>query len=307
MKSVLVLGAAGRVGRAVAEAFRDASWRVKGQVRPGGAKRLPSGIEPVEAEGADAAALARAGEGMDVVFHGLNPLYTNWEREMMPLAEAAVAAAAANKALLLLPGNVYVFGADMPEHLTPDVPFRPTTSKGRLRVALESHLAEEARSRGFKFAVLRAGDFFGGTGKGTWLDLAIFRSKGTFTAVAPMDTKHAWAYLPDLANAFVALAENREKLGAEEHFHFPGDTASMAQMHAAAEKALGRQLKVKSMPWWLFRLASPFSAMFRAVLEMKYLWEVPHGLEDPRLEQVTGPLRRTPLDQAMAKAIKDLG
>jgi nucleoside-diphosphate-sugar epimerase len=307
MSEILVLGAAGNVGRQVAEAFRDAGWRVRAQVRPGGAARLPEGVEPVEFDGFDAAAAARAGAGADVVFHGLNAPYTRWETEMMPLAESAIAAAAANRATLFLPGNVYVFGAGMPETLTPATPFRPTTSKGRLRVQLEERLAAAAREKGFRFVVLRAGDFFGG-GPGSWFDRVIVKDagKGAFTSPAPEGVVHAWAYLPDLARAFVALAGARETLDPVERFHFPGHAVTMGEMKAAVEAAVGRPLKTKRLPWWAMRLAAPFAPMMRALVEMKYLWDVPHRLVDDRLEQVAGPLPRTPIDAAVTATLRRL-
>ena len=39
MTTILVLGAAGRLGFVAAEAFRDAGWQVKGLVRPGPRQR----------------------------------------------------------------------------------------------------------------------------------------------------------------------------------------------------------------------------------------------------------------------------
>lgn len=305
MQTILVLGAGGRLGRAVAAAFLAAGWRVKGQVRPGGRARLGPGVEPVETDGRDGAALAAAAGDADVVFHGLNPRYTDWEREVMPLAEAAIAAAAANRATLLLPGNVYNFGAGMPAELTPATPAAPTTSKGRIRVALEERLAAAAKQAGFRFVVLRAGDFFGGEGPGTWIDLAIAKdlAKGRISLPAPPEVPHAWAYIPDLAAAFVALARVREGLGTVERFHFPGHTVTGADLAAAIEAAAGRSLRVSAMPWWLLRIAALVSPMMRALLEMKYLWDVPHGLADPRLEVVAGPLPGTPFRTAIRDAL----
>jgi nucleoside-diphosphate-sugar epimerase len=307
MKTILVLGAAGNVGRAVAEAFRDAGWTVRAQVRPGGADRLPAGVEPVEADGADGGALAAAGRGVDVVFHGLNPPYTRWESAMMPLAESAIAAAAENRALLILPGNVYVFGAGMPQVLTPDLPFRPTTSKGRLRVALEERLAMAAREAGFRLVILRAGDFFGG-GPGGWFDRVLVKDlgKGVFTSPAPDGVVHAFAYLPDLAGAVVALAEARDRLGPVERFHFSGHAVTLDAMAAAVARAHGRPLRTKRMPWWLLRLVAPVAPMLRALVEMKYLWDVPHRLVDDRLEAVAGPLPHTPLDGTVAASLRRL-
>lgn len=309
MQTVLVLGAAGNVGRSVAAAFADAGWRVKGLVRPDGARRLPPAVEAVEADGGDRAALAAAGADADVVFHGLNPAYTRWEREMMALAEGAIAAAAANRAQLLLPGNVYNFGARMPDRLTPQAGFHPTTSKGRLRVELERRLKAAGEDKGFMVTILRAGDFFGGSRRGSWFDRVLVKdiADDRFTAPAEHGVPHAWAYLPDLAAAFVALAGARDRLGRFETFHFPGHTVSMDDWVDAVEAAVGHPVEVRRLPWRLLRLAGLVSPMMRALVEMKYLWDVPHGLVDDRLEPVIGEVPHTPFPRAVADALAALG
>jgi nucleoside-diphosphate-sugar epimerase len=195
----------------------------------------------------------------------------------------------------------------MPEALTPDVPFRPTTSKGRLRVALEERLAMAAREVGFRLVVLRAGDFFGG-GPGGWFDRVLVKDlgKGVFTSPAPDGIVHAFAYLPDLARTVVALAEARERLGVVERFHFPGHAVTLDALAAAVGQAHGRPLRTKRLPWWLLRLVAPVAPMLRALVEMKYLWDVPHRLVDDRLEAVAGTLPHTPLDEAVAESLRRL-
>ena len=47
-------------------------------------------------------------------------------------------------------------------------------------------------------------------------------SKGIYTAPGPVDLVHEWAYLPDFAVGFVALARNLDKLGFYEALNFPG-------------------------------------------------------------------------------------
>ena len=89
---VLVLGAAGRLGYAAAEAFRAAGWRVVSQVRPGSAKHAPPRTEIVEVDALDHAALAKAAHGADVVLHALNPTITQWRQQALPLAYSAVVA-----------------------------------------------------------------------------------------------------------------------------------------------------------------------------------------------------------------------
>lgn len=206
-RSVLVLGANGRFGAAAAQAFRDAGWRVLAQVRR--APAAPTiGIDPVTVPISDTEALARAAAGASVVVHAVNPLYTRWDQEAMPLLEAGLAVARRLGAHFMLPGNVYNFGEGMPPLLREDTPQRPTTRKGEQRVAMEAAIAQACASGAITGTVIRAGDFFG-AGTGSWLDLAIARSvrEGKLVYPGPMGIAHAWAYLPDLARAFVAVAE----------------------------------------------------------------------------------------------------
>ena len=109
-------------------------------------------------------------------------------------------------ATFMLPGNVYNYGEPMPAVLAQDTVQHPTTRKGRIRCEIEALLAQRA-ARGLDGVVIRAGDFFGG-GTGSWLDLVITKSLGAGKLVypGPLDRPHAWAYLPDLARAFVAAA-----------------------------------------------------------------------------------------------------
>jgi nucleoside-diphosphate-sugar epimerase len=209
--TVLILGARGRLGGALAQAFAAAGWRVLAQRRTGGKDPSPAeGIQWVQAEAGDTAALVRAATGARVVVHAMNPAYTAaaWRAQAPGLLQAAIDAAAALGAMLLFPGNVYNFGADMPALLAPDTPQRPGTEKGRIRVDLEQQLAQATNTRGLQAVVIRAGDFFG-AGSGSWLDQVIVKKlpQGRVTWPGALDLPHAWAYLPDLARAFVHVAE----------------------------------------------------------------------------------------------------
>ena len=309
MKTIAILGARGRLGRTVAKAFLDAGYSVRAITRDG---KLPGGLDGAQAVAADAldqAALIRATEGMDYVFNGLNPLYTDWVKMCMPMAGNVVAACEANGALHLFPGNVYNFGSPLPAELREDLPFNPTTRKGRIRVEMESLFERAARERNVRTVILRAGDFFGGTGTGSWFDLVMTKKlgKGVYTTAGPANLVHEWAYLPDLAKAFVALAENAEKLSAFEAFHFAGHAVTETQMKAAAENALGTPLRLGSLPWWMVRLGGTVNAMMWEIAEMSYLRLEPHRLVSQRLEGIIGPVPHTPLDEAVAGALSDLG
>ena len=113
MKTVVILGAGGRVGNEIAKAFVAAGWRVKGVARGAKAQSLAAGVEPVAADASDGDALVAVCKGADIIVHALNPLYTEWEEKVMPLAENVLQAARSTGATIMLPGNVYNFGLEI--------------------------------------------------------------------------------------------------------------------------------------------------------------------------------------------------
>lgn len=316
-RTVLVLGANGRFGAAAVEAFAAAGWRVLAQARRAIAS-LPEGAEALVLPLEDAGALAGAAAGAEVVVHAVNPPYDQWDARMLPLARQGMDVAGRLGAVFMLPGNVYGFGEDMPARLTEETPERPTNGKGRLRVALEAEMRERAEAGRLRRAVvLRAGDFYG-SGQGSWLDLIIAKdlAKGRLVYPGPLDLPHAWAYLPDLARAFVALAEKAVRDGAPafETLNFAGDTLTGAQFLSLLEAAAGdigaapvRGFRRGGVPWGALRLLGLFVPTLKAVVEMRYLWRVPHGLDGTRLADRVGPLSATPPSEALRQALVDLG
>lgn len=313
--TVMVLGANGRLGRAAVAAFAAAGWQVRAVVRPNGRRaapaQWPAGVAVVTADALDLATLRPAAQGVAVIVHALNPDYTQWERLLPPLTEAAIALAASCGATLMLPGNVYNFGNTLPPVLTETTPFLCNHPKARQRIALEAALADAAVHRGVRSIVIRAGDFLGD--EGTWIDLGMARglAHGRFTHMGPVDRPHAWAWLPDLAQTFVAVAERRAALPPHAVLHFAGHTLTGAQLQQAFEAALGRPLQAAQFPWWLIRLAAPVLPLMRALVEMRHLWLRPHQLDGTRLAALIGPEPHTPLDavarQCLARLPAGLG
>ena len=314
---VLILGARGRFGLAAARAFADAGWRVLGQVRPGA--QVPTEAEDLRIEWLPVAlsetkALAQAARGAQVVVHALNPAYTNkaWTEQVVPMTEAALALCRALDATLMVPGNIYNFGKSMPSLLREDTPQRSQTVKGRIRIAME----ETIRTSGVRAIVIRAGDFFG-SGKGSWFDQSMVGKlqKGVLTYPGGADVPTAWAYLPDLARTFAAVAQRREELGAFEVFHFGGyhltgqDWVVALQpiaQHAGWVKP-GATLALRRMPWAVIRVGAWFMPQWASLMEMQYLWETPHALDNTKLQALIGQEPHTPLELAAKSALADLG
>ena len=312
--TVLILGARGRFGMATARAFADAGWRVLGQTRVGAQVPVASSIEWLGIDLHDTQALVQAAQGATVVVHALNPAYTNkaWQTQVLPMTEAALAITRALGATLMVPGNVYNFGAAMPSMLREDTPQLARTVKGQVRIQMEVLL----QSSGVRCVVIRAGDFFG-SGKGTWFDTAMVKDirKGLFTYPGAPEVSGAWAYLPDLGRTFVAVAQRRAALKPFEVFHFAGHRITgqrWLDVLTPAARAQGwvqpgASLKMAGLPWAIIRIGSLFAPTWAALLEMRYLWQTPHALANDKLTALIGPEPHTPLGLAAQTALADLG
>ncbi len=319
-KTVLVLGGRGRFGLAAAQAFAAGGWRVLAQMRPGASVPQVPGVEWLPVAVDDTAALARTAEAATVVVHALNPIYTQWDRQAMPLLDAGLRVASHLKALFMLPGNVYNFGSGMPELLAEDTPQLAHTRKGQIRVAMEQQMQQAARGDGVRSVVVRAGDFFG-SGAGSWFDQVLVKdiTSGKMTYPGAFDVPTAWAYLPDLAKAFVGAAEKLleapGRFAPFEVFHFQGHTLTGRDWADQLADAAwdngwlrpGGGLKTGSLPWPLIQAAGLLLPMWRELAKMRYLWQTPHGLAGGKLAALIGPEPHTELPAAVQQSLLALG
>jgi nucleoside-diphosphate-sugar epimerase len=319
-KRVLVLGAAGRFGDAAAQAFAAAGWQVLAQRRRPPARPLLPGARALLLPLGDADALADQAAGARVVVYAVNPPYWRWNEELLPLFNQGLAVAERLGARLMLPGNVYNYGTHMPPVLDEQTPAAPDTAKGRLRAAMEDELQRRA-AQGLRSVVIRAGDFFG-AGRGTYIDeLIVTRiARGKLIYPGPLDRVHAWAYLPDLARAFVAVADALERDSGNDsasgllRLHFGGHAVTGADFIAALEQAAAQLglapkagFRVGGIPWPLVRVAGLFSPMLREVAGMSYLWRAPHALDGRLMRQRFKLPAPTPLAEALKRTLLDLG
>lgn len=314
MNTVLILGANGRLGQAATQAFAAAGWRVLAQMRQAPERALPAGATALVCALQECTASAALAGGAQVVLHAVNPPYTRWATEALPLLRQGLALARTLGASFVLPGNVYNFGQGMPAVLKEDTPQQPSTAKGRIRCDMEAQMQAHAQATGLRTVVLRAGDFYG-CGSGSWLDLAIAKGlpQGKLVYPGPLDALHAWAYLPDLAQALVAVATLQGRPPFET-LHFAGHTLTGqafigALQAAAAELGIHPQggWRLGGMPWGLIRTVGLVYPPWRELAAMQYLWQVPHALDGKRLSQAVGPMRSTPPQAALRQTLVDLG
>jgi nucleoside-diphosphate-sugar epimerase len=305
----LVLGATGGVGGEVTRVLLARGWTVAAMGRdPAKIARVFPQVRALKGDAMNANDVLAAAECCSLIVHAVNPPgYRDWDKLVLPMMDNTIAAARAVGARILLPGTVYNYGPDAFPLLTEDKPQAPATRKGAIRVEMERRI----RDGGAPGLVVRAGDFFGGqSGGGSWFSQAVVKTGARLNHVTNPGRDgvgHAWAYLPDLAETMVQLVETTPAEGFQTyHFagHFDFDGTQMAR---AIGQAVGRKVRIARFPWWLVALASPIVVMFREMREMAYLWKQPLRLDNRCLVAVLGAEPHTPLNQAVARTLADLG
>jgi nucleoside-diphosphate-sugar epimerase len=304
MKTALVMGISGGFGASTAEALARQGWSIRALMRD--PARLPAqlrGAQVIAGDAGDIDAVRRAAKDTDLIVYGVNPPRYDWKGSALPMLENAARVAEEEGLTLVFPGNVYVFDpADGPD-FDEQAPLSPPTAKGTIRKAMEMRLQEASR-RGAQIIILRMGDYIGRHAPSAWLGVLIKRTrKGLAVSTpGPRDLPHTWAYLPDTARTVAELAAVRERLPAWNVFHFRGYRVSFNDLAATLATVSGRQVTLRPFPWWMLRLAAPFSVLFRGLLEMRYLWNRQVNLEDGLLQRTLGkPVPHTPLAQALTE------
>lgn len=311
-KTALVLGATGGSGGEIARALIARGWRVRALNRdPDKAAKPGDGLDWARGDALNAGEVTAAAQGASVIVHAVNPPgYRNWKGLALPMLESTIAAAQASGALIVFPGTVYNFGPETFPLAAEDAPQRPRTRKGGIRVAMERRLLEASQA-GARVLILRAGDYFGPSTANSWFGAAMVKPGRRLKAVVypgRRDVGHAWAYLPDFAETTMRLIERRGELPAFAVFHFGGHWFERGvEMAEAVRTASGKPVPIRSFPWLLVGLLSPFVETFREMLEMTYLWRSPLRLDNRKLVALLGEEPHTPTVEAVRASLRGLG
>jgi nucleoside-diphosphate-sugar epimerase len=314
-RTALVLGASGGIGGAVAEALAQRGWAVRGLARDpaqaaAGWRGRAGSVQWLAGDAMVRNDVVAAAQGVQAIVHAVNPPgYRDWDQLVLPMIDNTVAAArAAGGARILLPGTIYNFDPAGTPVIRDDSPQHPGSRKGRIRAELERRL--EQASRETPVLIVRAGDFYGPRLRSSWFAQAMVRPGRPVTRLVTLSrgVGHAWAYLPDLAQAMARLLEHPglrafERVGFEGFWD--GDGQAFPALVAAA---VGRaQLPQRAFPWWLMRLAAPFGGFPREAVDILPVWRHPVRIDNARLVELLGAEPCTPALQAMRITLQGLG
>ena len=301
-----VVVGAGQIGRPLAAALAR-SGPVRLASRRGGTSA--PGVDAVAVDARDAAALAAAADGARAIVVCANPTTYDadaWARELPPLVDGAIAAAAATGARLVVLENLYLYRLDAGP-LAPDTPVGPATKKGAVRAQLAATLQRAHDDGRIRAAAVRPSDFWGPGLTSALLSDDVVR--GVVAGRGPhvpgdVDAVHAWSYRDDVVDLLARLATGPDDdLGRA--WHAPVIHASPRAMVAAFAQAAGTTATVRSVPTWLLRALGVASPTLRGLVEMLPQWSAPYLVDDAATRARFG-VAPTSLDDGVQATIASL-
>ena len=299
----VVFGGTGGIGGAVVAELLRRGRSVRAVSRGGDA---PDGAEGTAADAADAAEAAAAASGAAVVYHCVNPPYTQWPELLPPVSRSILGAAESSGAKLVFADNLYAYGpVDGP--LREDLPATASGRKGRTRVEVAAEmLAAHAEGR-VRVTIGRASDYYGPGGANstsgeTVFGRALAGKRPQWTG--KLDVPHTFHYLPDIARGLVTLAEQPSADG--EVWHLPAAEPLTAQeFFDLVFEAAGRPTPAKAQIAGpaLLAVAGIFSPMLRELRETTYQFRRPFVIDSSKFQSAFGRPELTPHREAVERTV----
>ena len=300
----LVIGA-GAVGTATARLLAERGDDVRLVTRSGGGPEHPA-IERVAADATDGDALAQLAAGATAIYSCAGPAYPRWATDWPPLAAGLLRAAETSGAVLVTTGNLYGYGAvDGP--MTEDLPLRPNSEKGRVRVRIWEQALAAHRAGRIRTAEVRGSDYLGAGAVSPMTVLVLPKVLVGKRASVPadLDAPHSWTYTGDVARTLVAVASEQSSWGRA--WHVPtGPPRSFREVAARATELAGLPGPLLSaMPYPVLWIGGLFDPMARAVRETQYQFRGPFVLDSTAATEAFG-ISPAALDDVLRETIADL-
>jgi nucleoside-diphosphate-sugar epimerase len=297
---ILVTGASGSLGsNVIVEAARRA-LDVRALVRDPARVDHADGVELVQGDALDPAALTRALDGREALFHLVNvPLGVDWVDTTARLLDSALTACRATGARLVFPGNVWIYGRGAPGDAIPESrPPAPCSKLGRARLAKEERL----RASGVRFVIVRLPEFYGPhvqTLTGPPLKSIVAGRTGRW--FGPPDVAVEFVYMPDAARVLLDVGVAPDVDG--QTFHLPGAAPTTPRAFFSEAIRLAGAGRFIALPAWTVHAAGVILPMARAFADILHLWEAPVLLDGRNLRARFPGLRSTPYQEGLAATI----
>jgi nucleoside-diphosphate-sugar epimerase len=296
---MVVLGAAGGLGRNVAEAAARAGHEVRAFVRQVRGEPLPAAAQVIEGDARRQEDVLRALQGADVAYFCLNPRFARWLENFPALLATTIAGARETGVRLVFPANVWIYGPGRPGQLVDETRApSPTSRRGRLRATLEQSL----RDSGCRFCMVRLPEFYGP--HVVTLTAHVFRAalRGARTFwPGPLGGEVEVVFLPDVAETLVRVGSAAGVEG--ETFHVPGIPTTPRAFIDAVYRAVGIPPRALAVPTFVLQLAGLTSPTVRGAADIAHLWTRPIRLDGAKYARRFSPVPQTPYAEGIARTL----
>ncbi len=286
MSGTIIVFGYGTVGRLVAKALleRGDAVRIAQRTRPAG---LPESATFTQCDILDQDAVRRAVEGAAQVLLAVSFPYDArvwriaWPKTMTNVVEACAAVGAR----LVFIDNLYQLGPQN-EPRREDMPLSSAGDKPAILTEV-TRIWMAAKDR-VRVAALRCPDFYGpdvsvshvgDTGFGR-----IAKGKPAML-LAPPDTPHDFAYVPDIARAAVTLLDAPDDAFGQAWNMPCAPTRTPREILKLGADAIGLPLKVTAVPLWLLPLLGVFSRFMKEVADVGFTWDRPYRVDASKFKR----------------------
>ena len=279
MSEPIVVIGFGAVGRAVTQALlaRGREVIVAQRNRP---LDLPAGATYRVCDVLDAASVRQAVAGAAQVVLAVGFAYDSklWRRVWPATITNVVEACAASGARVVFVDNLYMLGPQT-EPRREDMPLSDRGAKPAILSRVTRTWMAAAQAGRVRFASLRCTDFYGPGVSVSHLGASAFgplaRGKAALM-LAPPDTPHDFAYVPDIARAVISLLDAPDDAYGQVWNMPCAPTRTPRAILRLGAKALGVKPRVTAIPLWLLPALGLASAFMREVADVGFTWDRPY-------------------------------
>lgn len=305
---IALVGATGAIGASIAEALSGTGmpFAVIGRDRAGLATAFSAHplATPRTWTPDDPASIRAAVRGMDTLVYMVGVPYDAFHLHPVLMRRTIEAAAAEGVSRLLLIGTAYPYGRPQAAHVSETHPREAHTFKGRMRREQEDLLMAADAAGTLRASILRLPDFYGpGVDRSFLADIFAAAAEGRRAkVVGPIDTPHEFVYVPDVGPVVRDLIGREDAFGRT--FNLGG--AGTITVREVAERAFALvQAKPRLMVAGkaMLRLAGLFDPFMRELVEMHYLLTTPVVFDDSALQDLLGPIAKTPYAEGIARSM----
>lgn len=298
MGKIALFGAAGAIGKSIADALRlrGEEYRVVGRNREQMEKAF--GADPL-AEVAvwnpdDSASVCEAARDIDTLIYLVGVPYNHFELHPIVIQKTLEGAIAEGVKRFVLIGTVYPYGRPETAKVAESHPRNPHTYKGQMRKAQEEVLLKAHAEGRIQATILRLPDFYGPGVEASFLHSVFMAAAhgGTADMVGPIDVPHEFVFVPDVGPVVLDLAAKPEAYGRWWNFAGAGSITQREIANKVFEMA-GHAPKLRVAGKTMLRVIGLFKPFMRELVEMHYLLTTPVLMDDTALTQLLGHVHKT--------------